>query len=662
MANMLKCKQPAGKNTSIGSANTRTPEYLAASVNEFIGEHLELISSMKWEESKKMFSDLKEFGKFIAVEMISCEPSEFGGKIVTFQIRHPDIKTPPMRKGEPIAALQLPQKVLGQPTNGIVTKIGHNHYEVCFDNKNLRPSKDWTLIKNYNALQYDIMEKAIVNVAKNKSPLRDILLGKQKPSKNELGETWIGIIGIPFVNKSLDSSQEAAVEFAMNQNELALIHGPAGTGKSTTLKEIILQSSKLGKKILVTAATNIAVDNLGERLLKDINIVRIGHPARVSKALVPYCLNVLVQKEFQETSELDAQIQHLTNKIRMQWSIDEYKQLQELKNERNISQKKLNEAMKTHLQNASAVFSTLTGCGPSSPLKLLPKTHFDIVIIDEAGQSLECASWIAIHRASKLILAGDHMQLPPCVISSEKVSENKLKISLMERLGKDEGIPVSMLKTQYRMNEAIMNWSSTTFYNGNLVADKSVKDQRLCDLPNVSTNECTTTVLQLFDTKGKGYTETHNNAKNGASWANIGEAVLIINYVKKLLESGVKAEQIAIIAPYNYQIEILNSNLLEKGLDIKSVDGFQGREKEVVIISMVRSNPFGCVGFLKEGRRLNVAVTRAKKQLVVVCDSGTICRNKFLEDFILYMKKNGKTDAAPKLEEKEANLVIPKNQ
>ena len=214
------------------------------------------------------------------------------------------------------------------------------------------------------------------------------------------------------------------------------------------------------------------------------------------------------------------------------------------------------------------------------------------------------------------------------------------------------------------MNEDIMDWSSTYFYLGKLYAAESVKHRRLCDIPDVVNNDFTKTVLKMFDTKDQGFTEMSNNARSGPSFANMGEAALVVDYVTKLISYGVKAEEIAIIAPYNYQVEILNANLLEKypELEIKSVDGFQGREKEVVIISMVRSNEKKNLGFLTEKRRLNVAVTRAKRQLVLICDSETVSKDEFLDKFVKYVRERGQVEAAQRLRDLEAKMIIPKKQ
>lgn len=635
--------------------------------SEFMKTQLKLIKEMKKEELKKSAMELKEFGNQIFVENIQTRPSDFGGVTLVFIEKSPDLRVPSLKKNQPVGAIQgTKQTTTRKPFKGIVTRVVNNQYDVYFE-KMMQPSKDWTLFRHFNDFQYDILEKAIREIPKNQSKLKEILFGNQLPSQTEIpDDPWFFWFYRPeLINQNLDDSQFEAVTFAMKQTELAVLFGPPGTGKTKTLHEIIHQSINRGEKILCTAATNIAIDNLAMRLIEGgTKVVRIGHPARVSSAIVPHCLNVLVQKELQETSEMDRQIQCLDDNLKIHWTKDTFEQLQELKKRKSKSQRRLNTACLKQLKKVPVILSTLTGCS-SAFLKLLPKDYFNTCVIDECGQAIESACWTAIHKAPKLILAGDPLQLPPSIISSEKETEDKLKVSLMERLMKgntaSNNLIFCMLNIQYRMNEAIMNFSSINFYSGKLTAHKSVKHQRLSDLPGVTKNDLTTTALQLFDTKGRGYSEISNNSAGGPSYANIGEAALIINYVKRLLEFGIKTEDIAIISPYKYQTEILSLNLLNKGISIKSVDGFQGKEKEVVIISLVRSNGEGRIGFLTESRRLNVAITRAKRHLVIVCDTETICKDKFLEDFINYLKENGQVDIAPRIVHMDVNLTLPKN-
>jgi predicted DNA helicase len=241
-------------------------------------------------------------------------------------------------------------------------------------------------------------------------------------------------------------------------------------------------------------------------------------------------------------------------------------------------------------------------------------------------------------RADRLILGGDHQQLPPTVLSAEAAAAG-LKESLMQRMVEREGENVyRRLTVQYRMNESIMRFSSDTFYDGSLVADVSVKSRRLCDLPGVDETPLTTETLAFIDTAGAEFDEQLE--PDGDSKLNPKEANLVIRLVRELFEAGVCANQIAVIAPYAAQVRFLRNRMDAPELEIDTVDGFQGREKEVVIITMTRSNPIGEIGFLSDTRRTNVALTRAKRKLIVIGDSATLGGNPFYASMLQYFEDN----------------------
>jgi predicted DNA helicase len=238
-----------------------------------------------------------------------------------------------------------------------------------------------------------------------------------------------------------------------------------------------------------------------------------------------------------------------------------------------------------------------------------------------------------------LVLAGDHCQLPPTILSQEAADEG-LGISLMERLvGRYGSLVMRRLKVQYRMHEAIMNFSSQQFYDDELEAHASVRAHLLSDLPGVSASPLTQTPVQFIDTAGAGYDEQLE--PNGRSRLNPQEADLVSQKVQALLEAGVPAEAIAVIAPYTAQVRVLRENLPISGLEIDSVDGFQGREKEAVVLSLVRSNPQGEVGFLADIRRMNVALTRARRKLLVIGDSATLSSHPFYQNMVAYYEAIG---------------------
>ncbi|XP_030804855.1 DNA-binding protein SMUBP-2-like [Camarhynchus parvulus] len=281
------------------------------------------------------------------------------------------------------------------------------------------------------------------------------------------------------------------------------------------------------------------------------------------------------------------------------------------------------------------------GASSDGPLKLLPETHFDLVVIDECAQALEASCWIPLLKAPKCILAGDHKQLPPTIISHRAAAEG-LSLSLMERLAGHYGEQaVRMLTMQYRMHRLIMEWASSELYGGRLSAHPSVAQHLLRDLPGVSDTEETSIPLLLIDTAGCGLFELE--VEDEQSKGNPGEVQLVGMHVQALVDAGVKAKDIAVVAPYNLQVDMLRQHLCHSHpeLEIKSVDGFQGREKEAVILSFVRSNKKGEVGFLAEERRINVAVTRARRQVAVVCDSHTVGSHPFLRRLLDHLTQHG---------------------
>lgn len=287
------------------------------------------------------------------------------------------------------------------------------------------------------------------------------------------------------------------------------------------------------------------------------------------------------------------------------------------------------------MKEAEVFVGTLASIGDRS----LEDRLFDILVIDEATQATEPMTWIPMTHAKKVVMAGDHFQLPPTVRSKE-AEEKGLGITLFERfydlLG--EGSK-QLLERQYRMNETIMGFSSREFYKNLLVADESVKSQSLSGLPGVRGCAETKEPLLFIDTAGKGFEEKLEEGSE--SRYNVEEAELLLSQLNKMLELGVPPAQIAVISPYSAQVRFLASQTPHPDIEIDSVDGFQGREKEFVIVSLVRSNMEGELGFLADTRRMNVAMTRARRKLIVIGDSATLSSIKFYADFMKYAEEVG---------------------
>jgi len=385
----------------------------------------------------------------------------------------------------------------------------------------------------------------------------------------------------------------------------------------------------------------LAVDNLLEKLLAaGENPVRLGHPARVSESLRDHTLDVLAEshpdakqaRKFYK--EAHAMLRKAGKWTRAKPEPGERGNLRREARALIDDARKLDDlAIEKILDGTRILCATLTGLNAD----LLGSRTFDLVAIDEACQTPEPACWIAIGRAKRIVLAGDHCQLPPTVLSLE-ASRKGLSVSLMERLVACFGPTITRrLRVQYRLNQAIAGFSSHEFYESDLVAHESVKEHLLQDLPGVEQKPFTASPVNFIDTAGAGYDEEEVNE----SKRNVNEAQLATRKVRCLLETGLAPEHIAVIAPYSAQVKLLRELLDVPGLEIDSVDGFQGREKEAVVLSMVRSNPEGNIGFLADVRRINVALTRARRKLIVIGDSATLANHPFYQRMLTYFEQIG---------------------
>jgi len=450
----------------------------------------------------------------------------------------------------------------------------------------------------------------------------------------------------PF-DQSLNPPQQAAVAHALAASDVAIIHGPPGTGKTTTVIELIRQAIERGERVLACAPSNLAVDNLLERLvvapeLRAADVIRIGHPARVLPQLREHTLEFLaenhadmklVRKLTKEAHALRADAARFTRAKPLPGERREKRQ--EAKDLLADARRVEEQLVARLLSGAQVVCSTLTGLHEA----FLREERFDLCIIDEAGQSTEPSCWIPLRYAQKLVLAGDHQQLPPTIIAPKAAAEG-LGISLMERLMQSNGTLAQQLTLQYRMHQQIMGFSSQQFYADSLVADATVAEHLLSDLPAVLPVALTTTALHFIDTAGADYSEA--TEETGASRFNEQEATLVQRKISELIDAGLAASQISVISPYAAQIRLLRDQLatyVDEGLEIGSIDGMQGREQEAVILSLVRSNQEGAIGFLADTRRMNVALTRARRKLIIIGDSATIGGDPFYAALLDYLEE-----------------------
>uniref|UniRef100_A0A6I8NXW6 DNA-binding protein SMUBP-2 n=1 Tax=Ornithorhynchus anatinus TaxID=9258 RepID=A0A6I8NXW6_ORNAN len=540
-----------------------------------------------------------------------------------------------------------------EQARGVVTRLTSEAVTVAFEEPpggqlSLDPESTFSLLRLANDVTYKRLKKALTRLNQYHSGpascLIDVLFGSSEPSDPTQNRPTV------FFDEALDASQREAVTFALAQREVAVIHGPPGTGKTTAVVEVVRQAVRQGLKVLCCAPSNTAVDNLVERLAgHHERVLRLGHPARLLDSTVRHSLDAVLARG--DGAQLVADIRKDIDRALAQTRKTQDKgEKQHLRSEVKVLRKELREreeaAMLETLTRASVVLATNTGASADGPLKLLPDDYFDLVVIDECAQALEAGCWIPLLRARKCVLAGDHQQLPPTILS-QKAATQGLAVSLMERLVEERGESVvRMLTVQYRMHQAIMQWASQEMYDGRLTAHPSVAGHLLRDLPGVASTEETGTPLLLIDTAGCGLLELEQEDEQ--SKGNQGEVRLVGLHVQALVEAGVRAADIAVIAPYNLQVDLLRQDLMPKHpeLEVKSVDGFQGREKEAVVLSFVRSNRKGEVGFLSEARRINVAVTRARRHVAVVCDSRTVGTHPFLKRLVDHLSAHGEVRSA----------------
>ncbi len=593
--------------------------------------------------------------------VIREEDAGMGGRILlTFSKRNENLHLPYSRigNGSPVILSEEGLHTKDAPSwRGIVSRAHKEMIQVAFtqepewdsDRPTFRLDRSTDEISRQR--QRLALETARGAKGTRLSILRDVLLGKQNPVFNKLE------FPIPF-NKKLNDSQNQAVAFALSAEDVAIIHGPPGTGKTTTLVELMRQIVHSGQTVLAVAASNLAVDNMLERLIDaGENVIRLGHPARVTPALRTHTLDELA--EIHPDMKLARKLTRDAHSLRKQSS--KYFRVKPDPNLRHSLREEakqlLNEARQIEdavteriISNAKIVCATATGLDSD----FFTRRKFDWCIMDEASQSVEPSAWIPVQYANRLVLAGDHFQLPPTVISPEAI-RGGFDISMMERLLNINSSLSRLLNVQYRMHQDIMKFSSDVFYEGSLQADESVRTALLADSPQVTFSPLTDCPIHFIDTAGASYDEEQE--VDGDSKLNPLEAELVIKKVYELLACGLTPDQIAVISPYSAQVKYLRERLYAKDIapvavlgggdaalshiEIDSVDGFQGREKEAVIVSLVRSNRDGEVGFLADTRRMNVALTRARRKLIVIGDSATITSHGFYQRMVEYFESIG---------------------
>jgi superfamily I DNA and/or RNA helicase len=535
------------------------------------------------------------------------------------------------------------QEPEAQRLRGTLYDVDQFEITVALDAPTLEPPKGKCQLDILGSeATYKRMKKALLTVQeaekKGVAHLRDVLMGDLKPSLEKEPPA------VEFFNARLNPYQREAVVKALACQEVALVHGPPGTGKTTVLVEIIRQAVARGAHVLASAPSNIAVDNLLEKLLEaaDLKVVRMGHPARILDSLRHATLSALVAEHAEQDyiRDLDQQRERLVRQLvradhrgrGLGW--EERRQLRREIQALWQEARDIEFALGKQILAQSDVVLTTHG-GISKPIL---KKSFDLLIMDEASQATEPLSWVPITQAKKVVFAGDPLQLPP-TIYSEEARQQGLGVTLFERLQKllpEE--TQTLLRVQYRMHETIMGFSSQQFYGSALQADETVRAHTAAELPHVKATPLTEVPLVFVDTAGAGYEEQWNDLLE--SRENEGEAKLALQLYHELRESGLAPKSIGLLTPYVAQVRLLRTLTRDHAVEIGSVDGFQGREKEAIILSLVRSNEKGEVGFLEDIRRMNVGMTRARRLLIVIGDSGTLSRHLFYLQFIEYVDRH----------------------
>ena len=544
---------------------------------------------------------------------------------------------------------------------GTVTEKGARFIKVAFDKRIPR----WVVKKKVrldlyaNDITFRRMEDNLKHLSLKGKNALEYMLSDRNPKKNK------PVPYIDYIDQNLNESQKKAIENALSCENFYLIHGPFGTGKTRTLVELISQETRQNHKVLATAESNAAVDNILERLMenKKLNLTRLGHPQRVSKHNISQTLAYKVEnhKLNKKISKIHKKIDNLIEKRKVYTKpTPQYRRgygdydilfnASKGKGGRGISAEKMksmakwieynqeidelhdeikrveNKMIRDIIETSDVILST----NSSAALESIARTKFDVAIIDEASQATIPSVLIPIAKAHRFILAGDHKQLPPTIISDKAQGLEK---TLFEELIRIYPFKSQLLNIQYRMNSLLMKFPNSEFYNNNLKSDSSVDDIDINDIINSNDKEDAMLFIDTSNIDDIG--EKH--LKDSKSIINQLEADIAVKFANDYLKLGLEETDIGIISPYADQVKIIQDRT---PVEVKTVDGFQGREKEIIIISTVRSNEDGNIGFLRDLRRLNVAITRAKRKLIIIGNINTLKINPTYARLIEFAKDN----------------------
>lgn len=484
----------------------------------------------------------------------------------------------------------------------------------------------------FDETSYRLMFEALKQVigAKNNrlAELRDIFHGTQPASTFSFHP-----LRFPWLN----ATQEEAVNKVLHAKDVAIVHGPPGTGKTTTLVEAVYETLHRENQVLVCAQSNMAVDWISEKLVdRGVSVLRIGNPSRVNDKMLSFTYERRFEShpDYPQLWSIRKAIRELYARSRKGAEREAVRQkINSLKDRATELEIRINESL---FSEARVIACTLVG----SANRLLTGQKFGTLFIDEAAQALEAACWIPIRKADRVILAGDHCQLPPTVKAPEALRAG-LGHTLMQTIVKNKPDTVSLLKLQYRMNDEIMRFSSEWFYGGMLQSAPEVKYRSILDFD---------TPIEWVNTEGLDCNEEFIGENYGR--INKSEAELSIEqlkgYITKIGRERFLDERIDVgmISPYKAQVQYLRRLVrndaffkpYRQAITINTVDGFQGQERDVILISLVRANEEGQIGFLNDLRRMNVAITRARMKLIILGDASTLTRHAFYKKLYTYIE------------------------
>ena len=491
---------------------------------------------------------------------------------------------------------------------------------------------------SFDETSYKMMFEALDRVMRAKGRLgylRDLFYSRQK------AETYtFSPMHFPYLNKT----QEEAVNRVLWAKDVAVVHGPPGTGKTTTLVEAINEVLRREPQVLVCAQSNMAVDWISEKLVdRGIPVLRIGNPTRVNDKMLSFTYERRFEShpDYELLWAIRKAIRELRSSSGRKRSEAYHQKLSRLKERATELEIRINAQL---FGEARVIACTLVG----SANRLLDGQKFGTLFIDEAAQALEAASWIPIRRTSRVILAGDHCQLPPTVKSIAALKAGLGK-TLMERIVDNKPEAVTLLRMQYRMNEEIMRFSSDWFYGGLIESAPEVKFRSILDL-DLPMTWVDTSQFDLSETPEISFKEEF--VGEGFGRVNKAEAELTLlaleQYFDRIGKTRILNDRldVGIISPYRAQVQYLRRQLKKREyfkpfrqlVTVNTVDGFQGQERDIILVSLVRSNDDGQIGFLRDLRRMNVAITRARMKLIILGDAQTMTRHPFYRKLYEYIK------------------------